>query len=124
MAQHKVPPKGPLFIRYLVIDMAHELQFEVGFTTPKPVQGEGAIRSGALPAGRYVTTVYKGDYSGLVPANASLQAWAKKHRLTLQRKDTSKGVVWGTRAEFYLTDPARVKNPKDWKTQIMYLVAP
>ena len=51
LASNGIAPSGPPFIRYLVIDMAGELQIELGVPVGAPVTGSGRIQPGVLPAG-------------------------------------------------------------------------
>ena len=53
LASQGIAPAGPPFIRYLVIDMAGDLQIEVGVPVSAPVAGAGRIKPGVLPAGSY-----------------------------------------------------------------------
>ena len=51
LREHDDRPAGPPFIRYLVIDMANELDIEVGFPVPDARRGDGRVSAGTLPAG-------------------------------------------------------------------------
>ena len=52
--QHDTAPAGPPFWKYNVIDMANQLELEVGVTTATPVVADEQISAGELPAGRYL----------------------------------------------------------------------
>src|SRR5690606_19037129 len=52
---------GPAIFRYTVIDMPR-LEMEFGFLVLGPVDGNGRVHGGMLPAGRYVTATYFGHY--------------------------------------------------------------
>ena len=73
LAAQDIPVAGPPFIRYLVIDMAAELQIELAVPVSVEISGSGRIQPGVLPAGRYVTLRHTGPYDGLVASNAALQ---------------------------------------------------
>jgi effector-binding domain-containing protein len=118
LAAKGIKPSGPPIVRYIVIDMAKELQIEVGFPVSKPIQGDRRIVAGSLPAGRYVQVVHKGDYSGMVTANATLQDWAKKQGLSWKMS----GNKWGGRVEFYHVDPGNTSDASKWETEILYQV--
>jgi hypothetical protein len=62
--------------RYLVIDMARELEVDAGVPVAEPVEGDGSIVSAVLPAG-----------------------------LSWDMAPADGGERWGGRLEFYLTDP-------------------
>jgi effector-binding domain-containing protein len=130
LREHGITPSGAPFIRYLVIDMDGELDIEltapvgseVAAQVAGEVKGDGRVRYGVLPAGRYVTLKHVGPYDGLVASNARLQRWAEEHGIELQREDTDRGSVWQGRVEHYLTDPSAEPDPAKWETEVGYLV--
>ncbi len=52
MRQHGITPAGRRFLRYHVIDMAGEMDIEVGAPVATPLPGDDRVRPGLLPAGR------------------------------------------------------------------------
>jgi len=116
-------PSGAPLIRWVVIDMAREMQIEIGFPVAHLVVGDDRVRAGALPAGRYAVAVHSGHYDQLVAAHAALQEWARRERVSWAVDSTADGEAWAARIESYTTDPGVVANPADWKTEISYLVA-
>ncbi len=123
LANHNVTPAGPPFTRYRVIDMARELDIEVGVPVAKPVSASSPVHSGTFPAGRYATYTYVGNYRGLVEANAKLLFWASSRGIKLDRKESKKGTIWGARAEYFLTGPGKERDSNKQRTEIVYLVA-
>jgi effector-binding domain-containing protein len=119
LAEHGITPAGPPFIRYHVIDMAAELEIELGVPVDAPVSGSGRVRPGVLPAGRYVTLRATGPYDGLVAANGALQDWAREQGIALECSED--GYRWQGRVEHYLTDPAAEPDPARWETDVAYL---
>jgi effector-binding domain-containing protein len=101
-ARQGIAMSGPPFIRYLVIDMAGELQVELAAPVGGPVTGTGRIRPGTLPAGGYAVLRHTGPYDGLVASNATLQQWAQDHGVEFDTWDTASGTAWHGRAEHYL----------------------
>ena len=125
MAARGVEPSGPPFVRYNLTAPSGPLEVEVGFPVeaglaPGP---DERLVAGTLPAGRYLTLIYRGDYSGLVQANATLQAWATERRLAFAVSETDAGRRWGCRLEVYLTDPSTQPDPETWETEVAYLLA-
>ena len=116
-------PSGAPLIRWVVIDMAREMQIEIGFPVAHLVVGDDRVHAGALPAGRYAVAVHSGHYDQLVAAHAALQEWARRERVSWAVDSTADGEAWAARIESYTTDPGVVANPADWKTEISYLVA-
>jgi len=124
LAAHDIPAAGPPFIRYLVIDMAAELQIELAVpvsAASADISGAGRIQPGVLPAGRYVTLRHTGPYDGLVASNTALQQWAQHEGIKFDTWDTPEGTAWRARAEHYLTNPAAEPDPAKWEVDVAYL---
>jgi effector-binding domain-containing protein len=116
-----VAPSGPPFIRYLVIDMAADLEIELGVPVGVPVTGSGRVQPGVLPPGEYAVLRHAGSYDGLIAANAALQDWAREQGIAFDAWDTDKGEAWHGRFEHYLTDPSSEADPAKWETDVAYL---
>jgi effector-binding domain-containing protein len=123
LAEHGARPAGPPFIRYHVIDMPAEIDVEFGVPVPATVPGDGRVRPGVLPAGRYVTLRHIGPYDGLIASNAGLQDWARDRGITFDSWDTDRGEAWRGRVEHYLTDPSAEPDPAKWEVDIAYLAS-
>ena len=121
LAAQDIPVAGPPFIRYLVIDMAAELQIELAVPVSAEINGSGRIQPGVLPAGRYVTLRHTGPYDGLAASNAALQQQAQQEGITFDTWDTPEGTAWRARAEHYLTNPAAEPDPAKWEVDVAYL---
>jgi len=121
--KHGVAPAGPPFFRYLLIDMAKELEVEVGVPVAVTAHGDDRVRPGAFPAGRYATALHTGHPDELVGATAVLLDWARRNGVTWQASESSRGEVWAARAEFYLTDPSVERDMAKWQTQLAFLTA-
>jgi effector-binding domain-containing protein len=121
LAEHGVAPAGPPFIRYLVVDMAGELQIELAVPAEAEPPDGDRVRSGVLPAGRYVVLRHTGPYDGLVASNTALRQWAEDHGVALDAWEAAGGVGWRSRAEHYLTNPAEEPDPARWEVDVAYL---
>src|SRR5580693_8214365 len=99
LRERDVPPAGPPFWKYNVIDMDRLLEVEVGVPVATPVDGDDRVLAGVLPAGRYVTLRHTGHPDGLIDVIASLQEWAKREGLAWDRADTPDGERWAARLE-------------------------
>lgn len=121
LAGNGLAASGPPFIRYLVIDMAAEMEIELGVPVDAPVAGSGRVRPGVLPEGRYAVLRHAGPYDGLIASNAALQQWAHEHGIEFDAWDTPTGTAWRARAEHYLTDPSKEPDPAKWEVDIAYL---
>jgi effector-binding domain-containing protein len=113
---------GPPFIRYFVIDMMRELDVELAVPA-EVTAGEGRVRAGVLPGGRYAVLRHTGPYDGLIASNAALLGWADEQGIALDSWDTAEGTAWRARAEHYLTNPAEEPDPAKWEVDVAFLTA-
>jgi effector-binding domain-containing protein len=118
-----IAPTGPPFFRYHVIDMERQLQVEAGVPVETPVEGEGEVRAGTLPAGRFAVMTHTGAPDMLMAATADLLGWAAARGLAWDVSQTDAGENWGCRVEFYLTDPAGQPDLSKWQTQLAFRLA-
>ena len=113
--QQGVEPAGPPFLRYHVIDMAGEMEIEVGVPVAKALPGDGRVCPGMIPAGRYASLVYSG--SGLA-GNKALIEWARANGVAWDRWDDPKGDAFRARYESYLTDPKTEPRKTRWEIEV------
>jgi effector-binding domain-containing protein len=123
LAAHNLPPAGPPFFRYVVIDMARQLEVEVGVPVTAVVDGDAEVISGALPAGRYATVTHVGPPDSLMGATAELLAWGSEHGARWDMTVGDDGEHWRARLEFYLTDPGQQPDMSKWETQLAFRIA-
>lgn len=102
---------GPMF-SYHHRRPTDTFDFELGFPVAAAIQPEGRVINGRLPAVRVVRSVYQGPYDGLAQAWPALQAWVRKNGIG------ETGRFW----ESYLNNPEEVKDPKDYRTQLNWIV--
>jgi len=111
---------GPPFLRYHVIDMAGEMDVEVGTPVAAALPVNGRVSNGVLPAGRYASLVYVGNgYTG----NKTLVEWAKANGIAWDRWDDAKGDAFRSRYETYLTDPAIEPRKTKWEVEVAIKLA-
>src|SRR5436190_6818140 len=127
LAAHGIPPAGPPFLRYRVIDMDRRLDIEAGVPVAAPRGDENVgdenVQVGVLPAGRYVTVTHVGPFDKLVDATGGLLAWAAGQGLKWDVTGTPDGESWGCRLEIYVTNPAEQPDPATWETQLTFKLA-
>jgi effector-binding domain-containing protein len=123
LAEHDIAPAGPPFFKYDVIDMARELEVEAGVPVATPVEGDGEILSGVLPAGRYATVTHVGHPDGLLEVTRSLVDWPASQGLKWDMSLADDGEHWTSRLEFYLTDPAQEPDMNKWETKLAFKLA-
>jgi effector-binding domain-containing protein len=118
--QHDLQSAGPPFLRYHVIDMAGEMDIEVGIPVESPQPGDGRVSAGRLPAGRYASLVYTGNgYTG----NKTLIEWVRGNGYAFDRWDDHKGDAFRGRYETYLTDPAVEPRKTRWQVEVAIKLA-
>ena len=123
LGSRSIPPAGPPFWKYNVVDMERELLVEVGVPVASGVEGDGEIRPGMLPAGRFATMTHTGAPYTLAAATAELLDWAQARGLAWDVTQTDAGEHWGCRVEFYLTNPADQPDASKWQTQLAFRLA-
>jgi effector-binding domain-containing protein len=123
LGERGIPPVGPPFWKYNVIDMERALEVEVGAPVAAAVDGDDRVLAGVLPAGRYASLRYTGNPDGLVGATASLLDWAAQQHLAWDVSQTEDGDQWAGRLEIYETDPAVEPDMAKWTTQLAFRLA-
>jgi effector-binding domain-containing protein len=116
-------PVGAPFLRYWVIDMPGRLDVEAGVPTAGPLDGEGDVAAGTIPAGRYATVTHHGHPTGLIDATASLLAWADEQGLNWDAHDDGEGTAWGCRLEVFMTNPMEQPDMSQWDTDLVFRLA-
>jgi effector-binding domain-containing protein len=123
LGAHGLPPAGPPFLKYNVIDMARQLEIDNGVPVAAPGDGDGDVISGVLPGGRYATLTHVGHPSELIDATKELLDWAASHGLTWDMSPGETGDRWVSRLEIYLTDPREEPDMSKWVTQLAFRLA-
>ena len=99
--ENSLSEEGPYFVRYYHCDMTDIMDVEVGLMTHSSLVGEGRIKPGSLPKGKYATLVYRGN--GL-RGNQALMKWAREHEIRFDPLAADKAESYICRYEAYLTD--------------------
>ncbi len=107
IAAQGVEPAGPWLTHHLKMD-PKVFDFEICVPVKKPVSASGRVKPGKLPARRVARTVYHGGYEGLGAAWGEFSDWIRKQGLKPSAD------LW----EIYLTDPATVKDPAAYRTEL------
>ena len=104
-------PAGPMF-SYHKRRPSETFDFEIGFPVAKAIKEEGRVVNSRLPAVQVVRSVYQGPYEGLAQAWPALQKWVRENG------HGETGKFW----ECYLTNPDEVADPKDYRTELNWIV--
>jgi effector-binding domain-containing protein len=123
LAAQGIAPAGAPFWKYDVIDMAREMEVEVGVPVAAAVPGDQRVLAGVLPAGRYATVSHTGHPSDLFNATTALLAWADREGLAWDMAETEDGEQWAARLEIYQTDPAEEPDMTKWETELAFRLA-
>jgi len=102
---------------------ARQLEIEAGVPVAAQADGDGAVFSAVLPAGRYVTLVHAGHPAGLCDATAGLLAWASEQGLAFDMAERDGAGHWACRLEIYLTDPSQEPDMDKWQTRLAFKLA-
>ncbi|PJI86623.1 GyrI-like domain-containing protein [Luteimicrobium subarcticum] len=120
---------GPPLLRYRVIDMERALVVEAGVPVLGPDPGTGSLSApdglelGEIPAGRYLTVVHVGHPDSLEAATGAFLGYAASQGLTFDAAPGDDGEVWGSRIEWYLTDPRDEPDMDRWETELAFRLA-
>ena len=109
--------QGPYFLRYHVIDMKGLMDVEAGFVVKSQQTGDGRVKGGVLPAGRYAHLTYS-RYA--LRGNQALSIWVQQKKLEVDREITSKGEAFVCRYEAYLTDYRSEPRKTKWQVDLAF----
>ena len=118
--KNSLSEEGPYFVRYYHCDMTDIMDVEVGVMTNSSHDGQGKIKPGSLPKGRYATLVYKGN--GL-RGNQALMKWAKNHGITFDPLVVGAAESYICRYEAYLTDYRIESRKLLWDVELSIKIA-
>ncbi len=118
--ENSLPEDGPYFLRYYRTDMKGIMDVEVGFLTNAGLDGQGRIKPGSLPKGRFATLVYRGN--GLRSTQA-LMKWAADHELRFDRLVAGDRESFTCRYEAYLTDYRSEPRKLLWDIELSIKIA-
>lgn len=112
LAHNGIAPAGPLFFHYSKLT-AGVLEVEVGVPIRTAIPGNGQLKPGLFPGGKYAVCTYQGDFLHLPQAHAAFEAWKAHQQLSFAPD----------RTEFYSVGPDTEPNPEKWRTEILIRVA-
>jgi effector-binding domain-containing protein len=123
LMQRGIRPAGAPFVRYHVINMPGMVDVSVGWPVARAGAGVERIAADVLPAGRYASLVYTGNYPGLIDATAALLKWGAEQGLTWDSWKSDQGDAFGGRLESYWTNPAEEPDLNKHETEIAIRLA-
>lgn len=111
LADQGMRPAGPMF-SYHHRRPSDTFDFNIGFPVEKKIDEKGRVKNATLPVERVARCVYQGPYEGLAQAWPELQEWVREQKLP----------ETGRFFERYLNNPDVVKDPKDYKTELNWVI--
>jgi effector-binding domain-containing protein len=112
--------RGAPFFSYLEMPEDGPMVMEVGFPTSTLLGGDGRVRTGTIPAGRFATLIHTGPYDGLYEANVALGQWLEKQGVAHPMPEDAPGDYDAALLEIYATDPADEPDPQKWQTEVAF----
>src|SRR4029453_12258217 len=85
-------------------------KIDVGMPVATAPTGEGSVEAGTLPGGPVAVAVHPGAYDQLTETSAALERWIEASGYRIG------GAPW----ESYITDPADLPDPADWRTEVYW----
>jgi hypothetical protein len=113
-----IEPDGPFFLRLRTVDMAGQMNVEVGAFASVDENREDLLTISEAAAGEYAVLTYR-DHS--IRANRHLHEWVTANGVVLDAQPSSDGDEWAGRFEIYLTDPRTEPRKTRWTTQLAFL---
>ncbi|MFF1572120.1 GyrI-like domain-containing protein [Leifsonia sp. NPDC058292] len=118
MQTNEVEPDGAFYLRLHTVDMAGDMDIEVGaFVTGV---GDDEVTEGVVPGGRYVVLRY---INHSLRAHKLLFEWAEARQIQFDTEETDAGVDWAGRLEIYVTDPRTQPRKSRWETELALLTS-
>ncbi len=74
MQELGIKPSDPPFTAYYGLDM-EDLDVEMGFPISESFSGKGEITAGVIPAGKVVSTMHRGSYTGMEQPYEAMFEW-------------------------------------------------
>lgn len=111
LADQGLQPAGPMF-SYHHRRPSDTFDFEIGFPVAMAITESGRVKNNTLPAERVARAVYQGPYEGLSKAWPALQEWVRQQQLP----------ETGHFFERYLNNPDEVKDPKEYMTELNWVI--
>lgn len=116
ISENAVEPDGPFFLRLHTVDMAGEMNIEVGVFAS--ARGDQRVESGTMPGGDFVVLRY---INHSLRAHRLLFEWADEQEIEFDVDDSREGAEWAARYEIWITDPRAEPRKTRWETELTFL---
>jgi effector-binding domain-containing protein len=123
LAARGIQPAGPPFWKYNRIDMAGEMEVEVGIPVAEEISGDSRVQGHLLPGGSYAMVQHVGHPQKLRDATSALLDWGAAAGLRWDMSEEDAGQWWTARLEEYLHDPISQPDMEKWQTNLVFKLA-
>lgn len=117
IADQKLKPAGPSFLRYHVIDMPQRMDVELGIPVDNAPTAGGSIKNSILPSGWYAILTCKGVKESLA-ANKKLLDWIVEQSEVTDSQPSADGEMFRARCETFLTDANEEPDRDQWAVEV------
>lgn len=118
LAERDLHTPGPFFLRLHRVDMAADMEIEVGIFGVDHA-GDERVRSSTQPSGDYALLAYRGSS---LQANRMLLGWVDESDRQFDADPTTG--AWTGRFEILRTDPRLERRKTAWTTELAFLLEP
>ena len=118
--KHGLRPAGAPFYNYRRINMAETLDVEAGIALQAPGPEEGDVKTGTLPAGRFMSLTWHGHPDQLMTATGMLIGWSRETEQPFDQRTEGADDYFACRLEMYETDPDEVPDMNEWDTRLEF----
>ena len=120
LARHGLKPTGAAFYNYRRINMAETLDVEAGIAVEGPAPEEGAVKTGTLPAGRFMTVTWHGHPDALITVTGVLIGWSRLTEQPFDQRTEGGDDYFACRLEIYESDPDVEPDLNKWETRLEF----
>ncbi|MDC0714523.1 GyrI-like domain-containing protein [Stigmatella sp. ncwal1] len=118
--KHGLKPVGAPFYNYRRINMEETLDVEAGIALETTGPTEGALKTGTLPAGRFMSLTWHGHPDELITVTGMMIGWAQLTHQDFDMVEKPDGDHFACRLELYESNPKEVPNMNEWVTTLAF----
>jgi len=120
LERHGLQSAGAAFYNYRRINMEQTLDVEAGIPLAAPAAEEGAIKTGMLPAGRYMTVTWHGHPDQLMTVTGVLIGWSRLTNQPFDQQTQGSDDYFACRLEVYESGPDTEPDMNKWETRLEF----
>ncbi|KKB09647.1 GyrI-like domain-containing protein [Devosia chinhatensis] len=120
IARNGLVPVGAAFYNYRRINMSDTLDVEAGIAVEHAGAGDGAVRVGTLPGGRFLGVTWHGHPDALETVTGLLIGWSRLTQQPFDEHTEGDDDHFACRLEIYETDPDKEPDMNKWVTRLAF----